>query len=114
MDSHEILKVLRPRTSQRVYDVLEAAGHDIEPWHWKSDGQPEPDYVRNPLFRSRWVFVDGGHVLMSLWYDTMKVEDNEIVIRGNARHDQMMYRRMGEDRHHYRGEAKRLEISKMR
>lgn len=115
MDAHDLLKALRPKISQRVYDVLVAAGIDVDPWHWKSDGQPEPDFARNQLYRSRWVFIDAaGEVLMSLWYDTMKVEGDEIIIRGNARDDQMMYRRMGENHRQYQGEAKKQEISKMR
>ncbi|EJN34316.1 HNH endonuclease [Pseudomonas sp. GM80] len=115
MDAHESLKALRPKVSQRVYDVLVAAGLDVDPWHWKSNGQPEPDFARNQLYRSRWVFVDAaGEVLMSLWYDKMKVEGDEIIIRGNAREDQMMYRRMGEDHRKYQGEAKKQEMSKMR
>ena len=113
MTAHELLISLIPASTQRIYDVLVAAGHDVSEWHRDADGNPVHDFTRNPRFRADWVFTDpAGRRLVSMWHDMIRVEVGELVVRHNAREAQMQYRRMGENYRNYKGEQRKRELSK--
>lgn len=113
MSPHELLASLKPTSTQRIYDVLLAAGHDLSEWHRDTDGNPFDDFTRNPRFRTDWVFTDpAGRRLVSMWHDMIRVEGDELVVRHNAREAQMQYQRMGENYRIYQGEQRKKEKSK--
>lgn len=113
MSAHELLASLKPTSTQRIYDVLFAAGHDVSEWHCDASGNPVDDYTRNPRFRADWVFTDpAGRRLVSMWHDMIRVEGDELVVRHNAREAQMQYQRMGENYRIYQGEQRKKEMSK--
>jgi len=113
MSPHELLGSLKPVNTQRIYDVLVAAGHDVSEWHLDADGNVVGDFTRNPRFRADWVFTDPtGRRLVSMWHDMIRVESGELVVRHNARDAKMQYQRMGENYRNYQGEQRKKELSK--
>lgn len=113
MSPHEVLGSLKPVSTQRIYDVLVAAGHDVSEWHLDADGNAIEDFTRNPRFRADWVFTDPtGRRLVSMWHDMIRVESGDLVVRHNARDAKIQYQRMGEDYRNYQGEQRKKELSK--
>lgn len=113
MNAQDLLASLKPTSTQRIYDVLVAAGHDVSEWHRDVDGNTVDDFTRNPRFRADWVFTDpAGRWLVSMWHDMIGIEDGELVVRHNAREAQMQYQRMGENYRNYQGEQRKKELSK--
>lgn len=113
MTANELLASLKPTGTQRIYDVLVAAGHDVNEWHRDANGNPFDDFTRNPRFRADWVFTDlAGRTLVSIWHDMISIEGGELIVRDNAREAQMRYQRMGEDYRNYQGDQRREERAK--
>jgi len=104
----ELLNSLRPRTKQRVYDVLIACGFDLTHWGVLANGKPFDRPAENRNQNSEWSYRDPatGVVVLNLWYSKMGVRDDEIVYAGNFNDDAMHYARLGENYRQLRGEFK--------
>lgn len=114
MDIHEQYEALRPRTKQRVYDLLVELGIDVAHWGVK-DGKARDNPATNTAHNDRWAYFDprSGTALLNLWHREMAIADGEIIYRGSFTEDATRYRAMGENyrdlRGQYREEAKSLQ-----
>lgn len=104
----DLLNSLRPRTKQRVYDVLIACGFDLIHWGVLADGKPFDRPAENRNQNSEWSYRDSasGIVLLNLWYSKMRVRDDDIVYAGNFNEDALRYARFGENYRQLRGNYK--------
>ena len=76
-----ILTDLKPTKKNNLMDLVEAAGHNIEPWK-RTKGLP----ASNPKFCYEWCFYDpdAGYIF-NLWHEEMIVSETEIMASGNKR-----------------------------
>jgi hypothetical protein len=79
------LEQLRPSAKRRVMDLVEEAGIDVASWAFKADGIPVATPAANPAYCYEWCFEDGKRVVLSLWFDDMRLEDGRVVQRINVR-----------------------------
>jgi hypothetical protein len=79
------LEDLRPTTRQRVIDLVAQAGVDVAPWAFRADGTPVAVPAANPAYCYEWYFGDATKVVLSLWFDRMKLENGRVVQRFNMR-----------------------------
>ena len=71
---------LKPTKLERIYDVVEAAGIDVTPWH-----TAKGDYSSNPNFCYRWAFEGNKVALLCIWFHSINWVDGAWVSAGNAR-----------------------------
>ncbi len=81
-----VLKELRPRTQETIFDLLQLAGISTDEWLSKADGQPVTRIKANPSFCYNGAFgsLREGYALC-IWHDTMEVREGAIVFEENLR-----------------------------
>lgn len=79
------LEQLRPTSKPRMIDLVEQAGIDVTPWSFRADGAAVDVPAANPAHCYEWCFRDDAKVVLSLWFDRMKVEDGRVVQRVDMR-----------------------------
>jgi 5-methylcytosine-specific restriction protein A len=82
------LEQLRPSARRRVMDLVEEAGIDVASWAFKGDGTRVVHPAANPAYCYDWCFEDGKRVVLSLWFEEMRLENSRIVQRINVREHQ--------------------------
>jgi hypothetical protein len=78
----DLIELLRPITSSRVYDTVAQAGISVEAWHNVSS---KITPAQNPAFCYRWAFEGNGKILLFLWYSELAFRDDGAEYFGNAR-----------------------------
>src|SRR4051812_16777700 len=77
------LNDIRPKTKERVIDLVNRAGVNVDDWSNWSGGAA--DAARNPRYCYEWSFVEPNKVVvLNLWFKTMRSEGEKIVYRLNS------------------------------
>ncbi len=80
------LTLLEPTERHRVMDLVAATGVSIESWAVKRGGLPVANPAANPAFCYEWAFGEESEpVVLCVWHETLVIEDDRIVYRGNLR-----------------------------
>jgi 5-methylcytosine-specific restriction protein A len=73
-----VIDSLKPHESQRVIDLVAAAGVDVTPWGVSSKGKVEVP-ASNPAYCYEWAFTDPGKlIVLNVWHRELK-EGNGII-----------------------------------
>jgi len=71
------LSEIRPKDRHRVMDLVKAAGVDVSDWSNFRGGEKKA--ACNPKYCYEWSFVEPQNVVvLSLWYESMQVQNDEI------------------------------------
>lgn len=80
------IEALRPTSSARVMDLVNAAGVDVSDWGNFKGGPAKA--ASNPRYCYEWSFVEPNTVVvLNLWLDHMKMDGDRIVQEHNFRAD---------------------------
>lgn len=80
-----VLEELKPRQSQRVIDLVSAAGVDIADWSVSSKG-PVKTPASNPAHCYEWSFIEPGQVVvLNVWHPEIREADGKIWCKLNLR-----------------------------
>lgn len=80
-----ILDEIKPRSKERVIDLVEKAGFDISDW---ANTTAHPS--QNPKYRSEWCFTDPHRgIILNLWHPQFEEKGGVITREGNFRDDEL-------------------------
>lgn len=82
-----MLEEIRPIINQRVIDLVEQAGLDVNDWaNYKGPA------AANPKYCYQWHYIDESvGLVLNLWFDQCKVENQNIIQNHNFREDSKRY-----------------------
>lgn len=102
MQPMELPDAIKPKTKNRVIDLVRDAGFDISDWS-NFSGNP----ATNPRYCYEWAFVEKGTaVLLNLWHSECEKKAAKIIQRINLHADQKHYSEIGKAI--WAGRAKRM------
>lgn len=91
MADRDTLAAIKPTKKEIVFDLVQLAGFDVSDWIESSNDSR--GHKANPKYCYEWSFVEPNQVaILSLWHDTMVLEQGQIVHRGNFRVDAESHR----------------------
>src|SRR5260370_29878418 len=78
------LDEIRPKSRQRVMDLVQQAGVDVS--HWGDFRGGEAKAATNPKHCYEWSFVEEGKVVvLNLWFESLRVKNGIVVQDHNLR-----------------------------
>jgi 5-methylcytosine-specific restriction protein A len=73
-----VTDTLKPHESQRVMDLVSAAGVDVSPWGVSSKGKVRVP-ASNPAYCYEWAFVDPGKlVVLNVWHRQLEERNGKV------------------------------------
>lgn len=80
------LAALEPSERHRVMDMVAATGISVDAWAVKRGGLPVANPAANPAYCYEWAFgTESEPVTLCIWHETLAVEGERLVYRGNLR-----------------------------
>ncbi|WP_249671742.1 HNH endonuclease [Pseudomonas syringae] len=90
----------KPTVRELIYDVVKRAGHDVQPWGLKENGQPVKTPSANPFYCYRWAFVYEHSIILSIWWEGIEGDEIGAFYEANSRTEAMELERAVEDWRH--------------